>query len=116
MIRREQRCCILSVTASFSLLLLIIGIVLTIVGHYKNLVLMYVGLITISVSCIAFVLFIVLKIVSNDKNSGYNTDVNFTMTDQDPEVGLLHKSDTHNVNETSNTVNADEPSTSEQGQ
>ena len=115
MIRQEQRCCILSIIASFSLLLLIIGIILAIVGHYDGSVLMYVGLITISVSCIAFVLFIVLKIVSNDKNPGYNTGVSFTMADQDPEVGLLHKTDIHNVNETSNTVNRNEESTSDQG-
>ena len=115
MIRQEQRCCILSIIASFSLLLLIIGIILAIVGHFKGLVLVYVGLITISVACIAFVLFIVLKIVTNDKNRSYNTDVTFTMADQDPEVRLLHKTDTRNVNETSNTVDRDEVSTSEQG-
>ena len=115
MIRQEQNFLAVALTTSFNLVLLATGIMLVTVGRYFYPVLIYVGLTTVGVACIVFVALIV-KIVSKDKNSGYNTGATFTKADQDPEVGLLHKTNTHNVNETAHTANTNEPSTSEQGQ
>ena len=115
MIRQEQNFLVVALTTSFNLVLLATGIMLVTVGRYFYPVLIYVGLTTVGVACIVFVALIV-KIVSKDKNSGYNTGATFTKADQDPEVGLLHKTNTHNVNETAHTANTNEPSTSEQGQ